>query len=57
MKKIIILLSIVCVFQTTFAQNRWQLVNDGGISQAIKAGESNTDHIELSGKHLSVILT
>ena len=57
MKKIVIWLCIVCMSQFSIAQNRWRLADDGGIAQTVKAGDVHTDHIELSGKHLSVILT
>jgi hypothetical protein len=57
MKKSFILLYIVLIGQPFFAQNRWQLENDGGICWTLKANDVHTDHIELSGKQMSVILT
>jgi hypothetical protein len=39
----------------SFAQNRWQLTEDGGINRNVR--DVHTDHIEMSGKQLSVILT
>ena len=38
------------------AQNRWTAEPDGGISWNVKAEGEHTDHIELSGEQISVIL-
>jgi hypothetical protein len=37
--------------------NRWSLAPDGGIAWEPKTGEAHSDHIEMSGKKISVILT
>ncbi|MBO9728477.1 MAG: hypothetical protein J7623_07535 [Chitinophaga sp.] len=36
---------------------RWALANDGGIRQTLKSNDAHTDHIEMSGKQLSAIIT
>jgi len=38
-------------------QKRWNLESDGSISWNVAIGEAHTDNIEMSGKHISVILT
>jgi hypothetical protein len=37
--------------------NRWSLAADGGIEWAPEKGKAHTDHIEMSGKKTSIILT
>jgi hypothetical protein len=39
------------------SQNRWSLTADGGLSWLVKNNDIHTDHIEMSGKQVSVILT
>ncbi|KAA6345374.1 hypothetical protein EZS27_007053 [termite gut metagenome] len=54
-----IILFIFILFMTNGqmnAQNRWLIENDG-ILWEIKRNDKHTDHIELSGKQMSVILT
>ena len=49
------LLFLLFFCTVSFAQNRWQLTEDGGINRNVR--DVHTDHIEMSGKQLSVILT
>lgn len=39
------------------SQNRWSISDDGGITWNIKSNDAHTDHIEMSGKQIAVILT
>lgn len=39
------------------AQNRWSITDDGGIEWSIKKNDIHTDHVEMSGKQVSLILT
>ena len=41
---------------SSIAQTRWQPTSDGGISWTVKDQDFHTDHIEMSGKQISVIL-
>lgn len=38
-------------------QPRWTLAEDGGIEWTVGQGDSHTDHIEMSGRQVSVIVT
>ncbi|MDR2953592.1 MAG: hypothetical protein LBV43_00750 [Prevotella sp.] len=42
---------------TLSAQNRWELTDDGGISWKVKTNDIHSDHVEMSGRQISVILT
>lgn len=57
MKKFAIILFLLLPPFLLHAQNRWNLEPDGGISWNVKPGESHQDHIEMSGRHISVICT
>lgn len=52
-----LLLSAVCATAAPVQTNRWSLASDGGIAWEPKPGEAHADHIEMSGKRISVILT
>ncbi len=39
------------------AQTRWQLDPDGGIKWEVEQGKAHQDHIEMSGRRVSVIVT
>lgn len=39
------------------SQNRWSIKDDGGIEWSVKENDTHTDHVEMSGKQASVILT
>ncbi len=44
--------------QTSFSANkRWAITNEGGIAWVTKQNDAHTDHVEMSGKKISVILT
>ena len=43
-------------FTQTDAQSRWQLADNGGIVWNVAANDSHSDHIEMSGKSVSVVL-
>lgn len=43
-------------FAQTDAQSRWQLADNGGIVWNVAANDSHSDHIEMSGKSVSVVL-
>ncbi|WP_349314061.1 hypothetical protein [Chitinophaga sp. MM2321] len=51
------LLLLLLVQSHLSAQNRWELVLDRGISWKVGNNDVHTDHIEMSGKQVSVILT
>ncbi|MES1224423.1 MAG: hypothetical protein ABUT20_53505, partial [Bacteroidota bacterium] len=56
--KLILILLSGTVFTNLFAQTtRWKLVNDGGIEWKLMPGEIHDDHIEMSGKQISAIVT
>ncbi|PSL42862.1 hypothetical protein CLV51_11079 [Chitinophaga niastensis] len=60
MKKRNILLSVLllCLYDGALAQSpRWAFAGDGGIQWTVQAGNAHTDHIEMSGKQLSAIIT
>ncbi len=57
MKKFAIVFLLLLPAFLLRAQNRWSLEADGGISWSVKPGESHQDHIEMSGRHISVIST
>ncbi|MDE5760322.1 MAG: hypothetical protein K2I11_05095, partial [Bacteroides sp.] len=43
-------------FAQTDAQSRWKLADNGGIVWNVAANDSHNDHIEMSGKSVSVVL-
>ena len=55
-KQFIISISICCFFLTSYAENRWRIHPDGGITWEVKSGLPHYDHIEMSGEQISVIL-
>lgn len=58
MKHYLILFGILFAFSTNmFSQNRWAMTDDGGIIWNVNENDVHTDHIEMSGKQVSVILT
>ena len=56
MRKFILFLSFILCIQINYAQQRWKINNDGGITWQIKKGEVHQDHIEMSGKRVSTVL-
>lgn len=58
MKHYLILLSILFILSTSLSsQNRWSMTEDGGIIWNVKDNDVHADHVEMSGKQISVILT
>lgn len=58
MKHSSLLLSIFLALSTSvLSQNRWAMTNDGGIIWNVNENDVHTDHIEMSGKQTSIILT
>lgn len=60
MKRIPIVLLFIIIFSMVKAERNfihWSLADDGGISRKVKTGESFSDHIEMSGKQISEIVT
>lgn len=56
MKKISVIIALlVYALAPVFGQNRWELKDDGGIQWIVKPGESHTDHLEMSGRFISLI--
>jgi len=55
--KYIFLCIILLLSGNVYGQNRWQMEPDGGLLWKIQGNQPHTDHIEMSGKHISVILT
>lgn len=53
----LVLLPAVCALAAPAQASRWNLVPDGGIEWKPMKGEAHQDHIEMSGKRISVILT
>lgn len=43
-------------FAQTDAQSRWKLADNGGIVWNVAANDSHNDHIEMSGKSVSIVL-
>ena len=54
---IIILLVQACIQINMMAENRWILQQDGSILWKVSQGEAHSDHIEMSGKFISLIET
>ena len=57
MKRRVITTALLLVTSCLFAQQRWQLAPDGGITWTAGNNDVHTDHIEMSGRQISVILT
>lgn len=56
MKKTNLLIFIFLLFSSILqGQTRWEIQNDGGILWDIKEKDSHYDHIEMSGKQISVV--
>ncbi|MCL1821916.1 MAG: hypothetical protein FWG22_03740 [Prolixibacteraceae bacterium] len=56
-KTSILLILLIFAISPLLGQNRWELHDDGGILWTVKSGESHTDHIEMSGRFISLIET
>ena len=62
--KRITLLGVACVLASVYllspaagAQTRWKLGADGRISWGVEQGKAHQDHVEMSGRRVSVIVT
>lgn len=57
MKKTLFLLFTLFICFNLLSQSRWSITDDGGILWTVKESDTHTDHVEMSGKQVSVILT
>src|SRR4051812_16196897 len=57
MKRLALLFLIACHFPSFAQVTRWQFAPDGGIRWRIAKPASHTDHIEMSGRRISAIIT
>lgn len=57
MKKTLFLLFTFLIYFNLSSQNRWSITDDGGILWTVKDNDIHTDHVEMSGQQISVILT
>src|SRR5579863_1834141 len=53
---IAILPLLVSLHRSVQAQPRWKVADDGGITWDVRPGDSHQDHIEMSGRRVSVIV-
>src|SRR5882757_6963974 len=56
-KKVFLILSIACCLHSRGQELRWRPARDGEIIWTFKKGDIHTDHIEMSGRRLSAIVT
>src|SRR5947207_2526596 len=55
---LIIILTLVFYFQRSIqAQPRWKVAGDGGITWVVRPGDVHQDHIEMSGRKVSDIVS
>ncbi len=57
MKRIIPFILIACCLHSSAQPLRWRMSPDGGISWKVNMNDPHTDHIEMSGRRLSAIIT
>lgn len=55
-KFIILIMGWLMIQPPTYAQQRWQLADDGSISWNVRTGDAHKDHLEMSGRSVSVVL-
>jgi len=56
--RVAVSLIILWVLQTSLhAQSRWSIGSDGGTTWKVESGQAHQDHIEMSGRKVSLILT
>ncbi len=56
-RSLIIALPCLCSFPLSAqAQPRWKVARDGGITWEVRPGDAHHDHIEMSGRRVSVIV-
>ncbi len=56
MKKMMLLAFLLAGTAMYAQQQYWQLSKDGGIRWNVEANQAHADHIEMSGKQISVIV-
>lgn len=57
MKRFILAIILILSGGVLFAQNRWHIEPDGGISWQVAKGKAHTDNVEMSGRFISAIIT
>src|SRR5690242_11249177 len=57
MRKLLSLYLLCCSFPSHAQSFRWALAGDGAITWTLKDKEVHTDHIEMSGRRISAIVT
>ena len=56
MKRLFLFLLILSCIPINYAQQRWKINIDGGITWQVKKGDVHHDHIEMAGKQIAVVL-
>ena len=56
MKRLFLFLLILSYIPINYAQQRWKINTDGGITWQVKKGDVHHDHIEMAGKQIAVVL-
>lgn len=56
MKRLFLFLLILSYIPINYAQQRWKINIDGGITWQVKKGDVHHDHIEMAGKQIAVVL-
>ena len=56
MKRLFLFLLILSCIPINYAQQRWKINTDGGITWQVKKGDVYHDHIEMAGKQIAVVL-
>lgn len=56
MKRLFLFLLILSGIPINYAQQRWKINTDGGITWQVKKGDVHHDHIEMAGKQIAVVL-
>ncbi|HVW60227.1 MAG TPA: hypothetical protein VHC48_09340 [Puia sp.] len=57
MKKGLFVFWIVCCLHSAAQPLRWRMSPDGGITWKVTGGAPHADHIEMSGRRISAIIT
>ena len=57
MKKVLFFALLACGLHSSAQSLRWRLAADGAITWNVQRGAPHTDHIEMSGRFLSAIIT
>lgn len=57
MKRISLFILIACCLESSAQPFRWHMLPDGAISWKVDINDPHTDHIEMSGRRLSAIIT